>query len=196
MAKGKTSTARSPTVKGRGAKLKVFRTPIGFHDAYVAAPSQKAALEAWGTTVNLFARGTAEQVTDAKLMKAPLERPGEVIKVLRGSEQEQIKALGKVPAKGKRRGGDKAGAPPPTPPLKGRGERPSRAGVEKAEKALQAAEQRHAQAIARIKAEVEALERKRREAEEAYRAERRKLEEGVEEARERYSAAMAKWAGD
>jgi hypothetical protein len=27
----------------RVAKLKVFRTPIGFHDAYVAAPSQKAA---------------------------------------------------------------------------------------------------------------------------------------------------------
>jgi hypothetical protein len=27
-------------------KLKVFRTPIGFHDAYVAAPSRKAALEA------------------------------------------------------------------------------------------------------------------------------------------------------
>jgi hypothetical protein len=29
------------------AKLKVFRTPIGFHDAYVAAPSKKAALAAW-----------------------------------------------------------------------------------------------------------------------------------------------------
>jgi hypothetical protein len=34
----------------RAAKLKVFRTPIGFHDAYVAAPSQKAALEAWEAT--------------------------------------------------------------------------------------------------------------------------------------------------
>ena len=30
-------------------KLKVYRTPIGFHDAYVAAPSQKAALDAWGS---------------------------------------------------------------------------------------------------------------------------------------------------
>ena len=27
----------------RATKLKVYRTPIGFHDAYVAAPSQKAA---------------------------------------------------------------------------------------------------------------------------------------------------------
>lgn len=32
----------------RKQKLKVYRTPIGFHDAYVAAPSQKAALKAWG----------------------------------------------------------------------------------------------------------------------------------------------------
>jgi hypothetical protein len=28
-------------------ELKVYRTPIGFHDALVAAASQKAALEAW-----------------------------------------------------------------------------------------------------------------------------------------------------
>ena len=28
------------------ATLKVYRTPIGFHDAYVAAPSKKAALRA------------------------------------------------------------------------------------------------------------------------------------------------------
>ena len=45
--------------------LKVYRTPIGFHDAYVAAPSQKAALAAWGADANLFARGSAEQVTEA-----------------------------------------------------------------------------------------------------------------------------------
>ena len=64
-------------------KLKVFRTPTGFHDAYVAAPSRKAALEAWGADADLFARGVAEQVTDPKLTAAPLERPGEVIKLSR-----------------------------------------------------------------------------------------------------------------
>lgn len=80
-------------------QLKVFRTPIGFHDAYVAAPSQKAALEAWGSDANLFASGAAERVTEAKLMEAALERPGEVIKVLRGTEAEQVAALGKVAGK-------------------------------------------------------------------------------------------------
>ena len=36
------------------AKLKVFRTAIGFHDAYVASPSRAAALRAWGADTDLF----------------------------------------------------------------------------------------------------------------------------------------------
>ena len=79
----------------RKQRLKVYRTPIGFHDAYVAAPSQKAALEAWGSDTNLFARGSAEEVTEPELMAAPLDNPGQVIKVLRGTEAEQIAALEK-----------------------------------------------------------------------------------------------------
>ena len=67
------------------AKLKVFKTPAGFHDAYVAAPSQKAALAAWGSTANLFARGLAEVVTDPALTRDPLAHPGEVIRVARTS---------------------------------------------------------------------------------------------------------------
>jgi len=75
------------------AKLKVFRTPIGFHDAYVAAPSRKAALAAWGADADLFARGVAELVTDPKLMAEPLEKPGEVIRRVRGTAAEHIAAL-------------------------------------------------------------------------------------------------------
>ena len=85
----------------RKQKLKVFRTPIGFHDAYVAAPSQKAALEAWGADGNLFAQGIAEQVDDPKLMEEPLARPGEVIKRVRGSLDEHVAALGKAAPKPK-----------------------------------------------------------------------------------------------
>ena len=77
-------------------KLKVFRTPIGFHDAYVATPTKKAALEAWGTDANLFARGTAEEVTDPKLTAAPLERPGEVIRVSRGGQPGVGDLLGRA----------------------------------------------------------------------------------------------------
>lgn len=71
-------------------KLKVFRTPAGFHDAYVAALSQKAALKAWGSDADLFARGIADKVTDPKLMKEPLAKPGVVIKVSRGSAGDHL----------------------------------------------------------------------------------------------------------
>ena len=82
-------------------KLKVFRTPIGFHDAYVAAPSQKAALKAWGAGTNLFAAGAAELVTDPKLTKKPLAHPGEVIRRVRGSADEHVRALGAETRKAK-----------------------------------------------------------------------------------------------
>ncbi|MFC4294042.1 hypothetical protein ACFO0A_03095 [Novosphingobium tardum] len=78
-------------------KLKVFRTAVGFHDAYVAAPSRKAALAAWGTGKDLFARGAAEEVTDPTLTGAPLRQPGEVISVLRGTAADQLAALGPMP---------------------------------------------------------------------------------------------------
>ena len=74
----------------------MFRTPIGFHDAYVAAPSMKAALAVWGSSTNLFSQGAAELVTDPKLTRAPLARPGEVVRVPRGSEGEHFKALGRT----------------------------------------------------------------------------------------------------
>jgi hypothetical protein len=90
----------------RKTKLKVFRTPVGFHDAYVAAPSQKAALEAWGSSTNLFSQGAAEQVSDSKLTKVPLEHPGEVVRVLRGTKADQAAELARVgePKGRKRRG--------------------------------------------------------------------------------------------
>lgn len=55
--------------------MKVFRTSAGFHDAFVAAPSQKAALAAWGTDSNLFAQGLAEQVIDESMMVDALAKP-------------------------------------------------------------------------------------------------------------------------
>lgn len=82
----------------RRQKLKVFRTPTGFHDAYVAAPSRKAALAAWGSDVDLFAHGIAEVVTDEVLSREPLENPGKLIRRLRGTAEEQFAALGPDPA--------------------------------------------------------------------------------------------------
>lgn len=112
------------------AKLKVYRTPIGFHDAYIAAPSQKAALAAWGADANLFARGVAEIVTDPKLTKEPLDKPGEIIRKARGTEAEHFASLPKSKKKAKLRQSN-ASSEGTTPPAKRR--IPSRKKLEFAE---------------------------------------------------------------
>ena len=177
----------------KAKKLKVFRTPIGFHDAYVAAPSMKAALEAWGSSTNLFSQGAAEVVTDPKLTKAALARPGEVVRVLRGSEGEHVRALGR--AKTAR----KAGPTPRPSPAGGRGgktrgRRPSSAAVDRAEKALAQAEAKHREALARLQAEAEAIAKRRRAIEAKHRGDRERLNRRLEEAREKYRTAMEEWA--
>ena len=60
--------------------LKVFKTHIGFYDLVVAAPSMKAAAEAWGAKSTIFAQGFAAQTQDADAVTAALERPGAVLK--------------------------------------------------------------------------------------------------------------------
>ena len=204
MAKAKLKgTAPRPSAAGRGgkkkgAKLKVFRTPIGFHDAFVAAPSQKAALEAWGSDSNLFAAGVAEAVTDPALMAEPLARPGEVVRKLRGSADEQVAALGKVGGSKKADRPSPRSASPSRPLPRGERERrrprPSRGEVDRAEAALEKAEARHRTALDKLRAEEAALQARRRDAEREQRSERERLSEAVDEARERYRAAMAAWA--
>jgi hypothetical protein len=65
----------------------------------VAAPNQKTALQAWGSDSDLFAQKIAEQITDPELMTEPLARPGEIIRKLRGTADEQVEELGKEAAK-------------------------------------------------------------------------------------------------
>lgn len=174
----------------KAKKLKVYRTPIGFHDAYVAAPSQKAALEAWGSSGNLFAQGAAEIITDPKLTKEALARPGEVVRRLRGSEAEQIRALGPLQRKVAR----SAANPPTSAKASGKAKKPSRAGLEKAERAVEAADARHRAAMGKLQAEADALERRRRQIEAKQRGERERLELAAEKARAEYQAAMSDWA--
>jgi len=42
-------------------KLKTYQTSVGFYDLAIAAPSMKAALEAWGAGSNLFHQGVAKE---------------------------------------------------------------------------------------------------------------------------------------
>lgn len=178
------------------APLKVFRTPIGFHDAYVAAPSQKAALQAWGADANLFARGAAERVTDPDLMSEPLARPGVVIKRRRASAAEHFASLSvrenadSSPSRRRsRRSKPLSSANPPPAPKP----RPSRKTLDAAEQGL-AQHQAQADAeiatlqkeLARIAARISMLREK--QAKESARLQRR-----VDAAHRKYETALDRW---
>ncbi|KKI20655.1 hypothetical protein [Sphingomonas sp. Ag1] len=188
------------------AKLKVYRTPAGFHDAYVAATSQKAALAAWGSDANLFARGIAEEVTDPALMAAPLDRPGEVIRVARTMDDAD-----EPPPRRSTRAPSKASAPEtPAARAKGRPQpkaapkpkpkpepkpkpKPKRTKLDQAEAALAAAEARHKAEREALRREEQALAAKRRALDKAQAAERTRLDRRRIDAREAYEAALDQW---
>ena len=67
-------------------KLKTYQTSLGFFDLAIAAPSMKAALEAWGADSNLFHQGAAGESDDPDVIAATLKRPGVVLKRPVGSD--------------------------------------------------------------------------------------------------------------
>ena len=184
----------------RAQKLKVYRTAAGFYDAYVAAPSQKAALAAWGSERDLFARGIAELVTDPALMVEPLASPGTVVKHSRGTTAEQIAAL---PEPGKRATTAKAdtGAKDksaPTPTQKRRPEpkptpKPKRDEIDAAEDALAAVKTEFDRKLKDIAEREAALARDRRSLEKAGSAGVQDAEATLDERRRAYDAAMRQW---
>jgi hypothetical protein len=61
-------------------KLKTYQTSLGFFDLAIAAPSMKAALEAWGADSNLFHQGAAKESDDPDVIAATMAKPGVVLR--------------------------------------------------------------------------------------------------------------------
>src|SRR4051794_6806534 len=61
-------------------KLKTYQTSLGFFDEAIAAPSMKAALEAWGTKTNLFHQGVAKEADDPEIIAATMRKPGVILR--------------------------------------------------------------------------------------------------------------------
>jgi hypothetical protein len=61
-------------------KLKTYQTSQGFYDLAIAAPSMKAALEAWGASSNLFHQGFAKEADDDEIIAATMEKPGIILR--------------------------------------------------------------------------------------------------------------------
>ena len=170
-------------------KLKVFRTSIGFHDAYVAAPSRAAALRAWGADTDLFAMGAAEVVTDSKLTARPLKEPGKVIRASRGSALEHLDALTTAARRTKSKVAVSAESARPRR-LK---PRPSRSKLDEAESALETADQAHETALAALDKEIKKLRCEREDLERRHQMDRSRIAKRARAARDWYEAALRKW---
>jgi hypothetical protein len=159
-------------------RLKVYATRIGFHDAVVAAPNQKAALAAWDVREDLFQQGRAEVTQDPKAVEAALARPGVVLRRPAGGEAPYVEAPGlpDVPKLASPKAARK-GKPEPPPP--------DRRVLERAEAALAAFE-------AEAKRRLADIERRRRDLEAEARATERELateRAALEKARDRARTA-------
>ena len=153
-------------------KLKVFCATSGFHDSIVAAPSKPAALKAWGAKTDLFSMGAARLVTDPKVAKKALERPGEVIRLKRSGGGEEVAA-------------PRMKATPKRPP--------SRSKLKAAETKLADLTARQGKQLEALDRELKALEKKRDQLAARHAKDRAAAEDKVEKVRDDYESALAEW---
>ncbi|MFC3443926.1 hypothetical protein ACFOKF_22515 [Sphingobium rhizovicinum] len=172
------------------SRLKLFRTPIGFHDAYVAAPSQKAALKAWGADADLFARGIAERVDDPMLLAQAAEQPGTVIKRARGTAEEHLAFAGKRAKTAPRKANGRAKV---EPPLAKPRPRPSRKALDLAEQKLAAHQQSVQTRIAELEEERACIGAQIAQVRKEERGQAGKFQTAVDKARAKYEDALDQW---
>jgi hypothetical protein len=160
-------------------KLKTFVTSLGFFDQAIAAPSMKAALEAWGADSNLFHQGAAKQTEDPEIVAATMAAPGIVLKRPVGSSGpfREHAELPKDMGSGRRR------SRPAAKVAKGRSPRTSNRDAD------QAAERRGALAFEK---EEKRRERRRAKEEAAHQKERERRQRTIEKAQDALDEARRK----
>ena len=169
-------------------RLKVYRARLGFEDSVVAAPSQGAALAAWGVRQNLFAEGGAAIETDPEAVAAALKHPGTPLRRPVGGQggftREARAPETLPPAKRPPAAGAEARPSPSKPKPK-----PDRGELDAAEAALARLEQAH-------QAELEELQRRRRrledvvaDTERSWRRTRAAAERRIDKARRAFARA-------
>lgn len=169
------------------ARLKLYRTATGFHDAYVAAPSRAAALRAWGTDKDLFARKAAEEVEDAGMLEQLSAEPGRVFRTLRGSADEQLEALGPLPAPQGPASGERAQA------KRKRAPKPSNRPVSAARAVLTALDRSQKQEREDLVRREAELQHERRNLESGHAAAMREARAALAEADATYAEALEDW---
>jgi hypothetical protein len=197
-------------------KLKTFETSLGFFDLAIAAPSMKAALEAWGADSNLFHQGVARESRDPDIIAATLAKPGVMLKRPVGSrgpfrEQAELPASlargdsgrpGKASSSKPRKGRPNTGKPPPratddkaarkAASAFAREQKRRERERQKEEAASEKARARRQQVIARAQAALEAAEREHDKRVAAIDAEREAVETKAQAEDARWTKQRAK----
>ena len=171
--------------KARSRSLKVFQAQFGFHDTVVAAPSQTAALRAWGVHQNLFSDGQATIASDPQAIDAALAHPETPLRRIVGTHDPFVlepTALPSLPAAPK-----KTRAPAKTR-LETEPE-PDRSNLDAAERALHRLDDERKREEAKYKLRQDELDADAASGQKAYVAARKAATEAVIDARNAYRAA-------
>jgi colicin import membrane protein len=118
-------------------KLKTYQTSSGFFDLAVAAPSMKAAAEAWGSRTNVFTQGFAKETRDPAIVAATLAKPGVVLRRPVGSNgpfTEHAKLPKDLPGEKVKARPSKPQKQPPTRQTDGKGARAASLAFEREQK--------------------------------------------------------------
>ena len=172
--------------KAPGRKLKVFLAQFGFHDSVVAAPSQAAALRAWGIRQNLFAEGQAHLTDEPQAVAAARANPEIPLRRAIGSNDPfelAPTALPKVPDAPRR----KAAKPAQKPVRRRRAA--DRSALDAAESTLHTLDERRKREEARLRDEQAVLDREMVARQAAYVGDRKAATAAVVEARQAYRKA-------
>lgn len=173
--------------KPRSRRLKVFQAQIGFYDTVVAAPSQAAALRAWGVRQNLFAEKRAQLADDPDAVAAALAYPETPLKRPLGSgdpfalEPANLPKAPPAPRRG-RATPAKAQTPQAPPPT-------DRSRLDHAEDAVRDLDERRRREEAELRRRQADLDAEGQAAQEAYVSARQAATAAVVEAREAYRKA-------
>ncbi|WP_316190230.1 MULTISPECIES: cell envelope biogenesis protein TolA [unclassified Bradyrhizobium] len=189
-------------------KLKTFQTSLGFFDLAIAAPSMKAALEAWGARSNLFHQGAARETDDPDIVAATLAKPGIVLKRpvgtnqpftehaglptrLAGPERDRPRKSPRTPARPSSRTTDKA-AERTAALAFARAQKQREAERQKEEAALAKARARRDKAMAKAQAALDKARRAHEARADAIETERAALDERTQAEAERWGQEKAK----
>jgi hypothetical protein len=195
--------------------LKTFQAHLGFYDTIVAAPSQAAALKAWGSRRDLFREGFAKICDEPGAIAAASAKPGIVLRRAAGSKapfsenpalpqipnvpkppKPAAKKIAKEPpakAAPEKRKAQKEPPPLPTPPQPKpapRAKPGDRRGIETAEKSIAKVKTDEARALAALEKRKNALSQEERRIREDFRNQREKAEQKLVQARRAYAAAL------